>query len=332
MKFLILAVLIVSVFGLDQKAEFMAWAKKHQKTYPVSEYASRFEIYKQNLVRIKQMNDFHTSAKFAVNKFADLTAEEFKQLYLSSLPFVKDQKWPVTHIADKDFPKAVPDSYDWRDHGAVTGVKDQGQCGSCWAFSTIGNLEGQNFLAGNKLIGLSEQNLVDCDHHCMQYEGQQVCDQGCDGGLMPNAFQYVIANGGIDTEASYAYLGVDSTCNYNAANKGATLKNWTMIPSNETQMLGYLLNNGPVSVAVDATEWQFYFGGIFDFYYCGTSLDHGVLIVAYGHQDNFLGEDTPYWVIKNSWGADWGESGYIKLERNEGLCGIDMFPCTGLHN
>jgi len=265
-----------------------------------------------------------------VTKFADLTQEEFKKYYLNGKPFVADPNWPVYPAYPESELQALPQTFDWRTMGAVTGVKDQGACGSCWAFSTIGNLEGQHFLAGHKLIGLSEQNLVDCDHHCMEYQGESVCDQGCEGGLMPNAFQYVIGNGGIDTESSYSYTGFDGTCTFNKANIGAQITNWTLVSGNETQMAAFLVNNGPVSVAVDALEWQFYVGGIFDFPYCGTSLDHGVLAVGFDHGDNILFEDTPFWWIKNSWGDDWGYSGYIKLERNEGLCGVNMFPCSGL--
>ncbi len=121
---------------------------------------------------------------------------------------------------------------------------------------------------------------------------------------MPNAFQYVIGNGGIDTETSYPYTAFDNTCSFDPKNVGAKISNWTMVSSNETQMAAFLVDNGPVSVAVDATEWQFYIGGIFDFYYCGSSLDHGVLVVGFGHQDNILGEDTPYWIVKNSWGGE----------------------------
>lgn len=285
-------------------------------------------MFRSNLRRIENLNAQKSSATFAVNKFGDLTAQEFKALYTMKTSVVRDPSWPVESDFNEDFVEALPTSFDWRNKGAVTGVKDQGQCGSCWAFSAVGNMEGQNFLAGNPLVGLSEQNLVDCDKECMNYQNQQTCDAGCDGGLMPNAFEYVIKNGGIDSEASYPYLGYDNTCAFNKNSIGATIKSWSMVSSNETQMWASLVANGPISIAVDATEWQFYFAGIFDFPFCGTSLDHGVLIVGVDHSDNILFEDTPYWIIKNSWGSDWGHQGYIYLERNEGLCGVNLFPCS----
>jgi cathepsin F len=298
---------------------FKQFMEKHNKQYASQdEFNTRFEIFKKNVKFANALNSMGSSARFGVTKFSDLSPQEFKQKYLSALPQIKDDSFPVLPEVSAAELAAIPDSWDWRQKGAVTPIKDQGQCGSCWAFSTVGNVEGQWFLAGNKLTGLSEQNLVDCD----------TVDQGCGGGLMSNAFQYIIKNGGIDTEASYPYLGVDSTCQFKASNIGAKISNWTMIPSDEAQMANYLYKQGPVSIAVDAQLWQYYIEGIFDFYFCGSTLDHGVLIVAYGHGENFLGEDTDFWTIKNSWGADWGESGYIRLERGENLCGVNLFPCT----
>jgi len=241
---------------------------------------------------------------------------------------VRDDNWPMAVVDDVS---GVPDSFDWRTKGAVTGVKNQGDCGSCWSFSATGNMEGQWFLKGNDLIGLSEQDLVDCDHNCMEYMGESVCDQGCDGGLMPNAFMYTIKNGGIDTEASYPYDGIDNpSCEFNSTSIGAKMSNWTMIPGNETKMAAYLFANGPVSIAVDAESWQFYFGGVWQDPWCGTSLDHGVLIVGFDHEYNIIGEYTEYWIVKNSWGEFWGEDGYIYLERGSGSCGDNLFPCSAI--
>jgi len=151
-----------------------------------------------------------------MNLFGDMSKEEFKNKMLSKKPmndFI-NPNWPVASLYSKEEVAAIPTSFDWRTKGAVTHVKNQGQCGSCWSFSTTGNVEGQHFLAGNKLVTISEQNLVDCDHQCMIYDGQQACDAGCDGGLMPNAFEYIIKNKGIDSEDSYPYEGFDSTCRY----------------------------------------------------------------------------------------------------------------------
>jgi len=282
----------------------------HQKTYSASEFRTRLAIFKSNLDLIDNLNARSKHATFGVTKFADLTPEEFKAMYLGTKPFKPQADWPILPELSQAQVRDIPVNWDWRDKGAVTAVKNQGMCGSCWSFSTTGNVEGQWFLAGHPLTSLSEQNLVDCDHECMTYEGQQVCDGGCNGGLMPNAFTYIVKNGGIDTEASYPYQGTDGTCSFSASNVGAKISNWTMVPGKEDQMAAYLYNTGPLSIAVDATYWQFYIAGVFDFPWCGETLDHGVLIVAYGNGPDELGQDIDYWTIKNSWGADWGESGY----------------------
>jgi len=283
------------------------------------------EIFKANKARIAQLNQNGAGhVQFGVNKFADMTPEEFKATYLNKVQAKRTADMPV---ADDLNVQDIPDSFDWRDKGAVTAVKDQGNCGSCWAFSSTGNMEGQWFLAGNTLVSLSEQNLVDCDHECMNYDGEQSCDAGCDGGLQPNAYEYVIKTGGIDTEASYQYEGYDDTCRFSAASVGAKFRNWTMVSQDETQMAAFLVANGPIAIAADAEEWQFYVGGVF-YLPCGTSLDHGILIVGYGSETDIFGQTMPFWIIKNSWGADWGESGYLRVERGVGRCGVNLFASS----
>jgi len=307
--------------------KFNSWMKKHQKSYSTDEYESRFQTFKENVIKIDNFNTKSKSAKFAINKFADLSVDEFKKYYLGTKPFKPDPQWPVLPKLTDNELAAIPTSWDWVAKGVVTGVKNQGQCGSCWSFSTTGNIEGQWAIAGHPLTGLSEQQLVDCDHECMTYEGEQSCDAGCEGGLMPNAFKYVINNNGIGTEQEYPYAGIDQNCAKNYTD-GAQISAWNMVPSNETQMAAYLVNVGPLSIAVDAELWQFYFGGVFDFPWCGTTLDHGVLIVGYGTATDWLGQSVDFWNVKNSWGSDWGQSGYIQVERNENECGVDLFPCT----
>jgi len=323
---LLLASAICVAFCASDAEDFQAFMTTYNKQYKnAAETAQRFEIFKNNKARIAQLNQQGAGrTKFAINKFADLTKEEFKASRLSK---VHAQRTPDMPVADDLDVSAIPDSFDWRDKGAVTAVKDQGQCGSCWAFSATGNMEGQWFLAGHTLTSLSEQNLVDCDHECMTYEGEQSCDAGCDGGLQPNAYHYVISNSGIDTEASYTYEGVDDTCRFKAASVGATFSNWTMISQDETQMAAYLVANGPIAIAADAEEWQFYFGGVF-YIPCGTELDHGILIVGYGTETDIFGQTMPFWIIKNSWGEDWGEDGYIRVERGDGLCGVNLFASS----
>jgi len=320
---------LVAVIACDI-VKFKEFVEKFDKNYETKqEFEERLAIFTENLKHIEELNAKKTATQFGVTQYADLTREEFKNTRLSSYPFVANPEWPMGSSFSQQAVDALPDSWDWRVKGAVTGVKDQGQCGSCWAFSTTGCIEGQWFLAGHNLTGLSEQHLVDCDHECMEYQGQQTCDAGCEGGLMPNAFNFVLKNNGIDTEDSYPYTAEDGTCQTNGV-IGATIANWTMIPGNEDQMAAYLVNQGPVSIAVDADDWQYYVGGVFEFPWCGTSLDHGVLIVGYDSEVDWFGQTIQFWWVKNSWGESFGYDGYIKLARGSDQCGDNLFPCTAL--
>jgi len=211
--------------------------------------------------------------------------------------------------------KLLGNAVDWRARGAVTGVKDQGQCGSCWSFSTTGNIEGQWAIAGNALTSLSEENLVSCD----------TTDSGCQGGLMDNAFQWLISNqgGSIFTEDSCPYTSGDgsvpSCC---SGSNGATISSFQDLSQDEGSMLSSLSSGGPISIGVDATSWQTYQGGIMTD--CESSqVDHGVLLVGYGTQGG-----TQYWIIKNSWSSSWGESGYIRVQYGTNQCLISSGPCT----
>jgi len=211
-------------------------------------------------------------------------------------------------------PVGIPATWDWRDHGAVTQVKDQGQCGSCWSFSATGSTEGAYFLSTKKLISLSEQNLIDCSTD----EG----NDGCDGGLMDSAFQYIISNNGVDTEASYPYTATGpNTCEFNRANVGATISNYKDISQGDENALLSAVYVTPTSVAIDASHqsFQFYSGGVYNEPACSsTQLDHGVLAIGFGTESG-----SDYWLVKNSWGSSWGLSGYIKMSRNKNnQCGI----------
>jgi len=224
----------------------------------------------------------------------------------------------VAPVSNSTNPKLPTASIDWREKGAVTHVKNQGMCGSCWSFSATGNMEGQHFMKTGKLVALSEEELVGCSN--------SAGNLGCNGGLMDNAFQWVIKNKGIDTEADYPYKsgsGNTPAClKKKSSTAAATFSSYIDLPNDEEKMAQWVSTNGPLSIAVDAsTGWQTYSGGIVSD--CdGSQLDHGVLI-GYGTE-----KDTPYWIVKNSWGATWGENGYIRLEFGTNQCALNQAPSS----
>ncbi|KAK3771605.1 hypothetical protein RRG08_018327 [Elysia crispata] len=253
------------------------------------------------------------------NKYSDMSSEEFRETMLSHTIHVK----PGSDVsmgaaaAASDFPKAV----DWREKGYVTNVKDQGPCGSCWAFSTTGGLEGQHFKATGQLANLSESNLIDCT--------RRYGNLGCRGGFMDNAYQYIIDNGGIDTEQSYPYDPSEGLCFFTEKGIGATMSALKYVArKNETALQEAVANVGPVSVAINADLFHNYGGGVFDHPECpDDKLDHAVLVVGYGH-DTVSGLD--YWIVKNSWSESWGMRGYIWMARNKnnqcGIASMAMYP------
>jgi len=218
---------------------------------------------------------------------------------------------PKVNILE-EFGAPLPTSFDWRTKGAVTPVKNQEQCGSCWAFSATEGVESAWFLAKNQLIVLSPQQIVSCDQN----------DGGCNGGDLPTAFQYVEQNG-METNAVYPYTsgnGNSGTCEYDGSDVVVHISGFKYATqsANETQMQVALLAHGPLSICVDAETWQYYQGGVIT-HGCGDSLDHCVQIVGFSATTN---NKTPYWIIRNSWGADWGLEGYLWVERGKDECGV----------
>ncbi|KAG8494125.1 hypothetical protein CXB51_011847 [Gossypium anomalum] len=293
------------------------WLVKHGKAYNgLGEKERRFKIFKDNLRFIDEHNaDESHSFKVGLNRFADLTNDEYRAMYLGT----KKSSNKVSKKSNRYVPRVgeeLPASIDWREKGAVVPVKDQGSCGSCWAFSTVGAVEGINQIVTGDLIPLSEQELVDCD---TSY------NEGCNGGLMDYAFEFIIKNGGIDTEEDYPYTGHDGRCDSyrQKTAKVVTIDSYEDVPQNNEGALKKALASQPVSVAIEAggRAFQLYASGIFNGI-CGTQLDHGVVAVGYGTEN---GKD--YWIVRNSWGNQWGEEGYIRMERNlantaTGKCGI----------
>jgi len=301
----------------DLDSEWQAYKSYHTKKYSSSEESLRRLIWEENLKRVALHNLEAAMGKhtytLAMNEFADLSGEEFAKIILGSCVIPKRNSTGAATFLKSPFIQ-VPTSVDWRDKNLVTPIKDQKQCGSCWAFSTTGSLEGQHSKKTGKLVSLSEQQLVDCSGKFGNF--------GCMGGLMDNAFRYIKANGGIDTEASYPYEARDGHCRFKPADIGATVAGYTDVPEgDEAALTQAIAAVGPISVAIDASHFSFqlYHTGVYYEKRCSsTRLDHGVLAVGYGTED---GQDF-YWV-KNSWGVSWGQKGYIKMARGrQNNCGI----------
>ncbi|KAI4388632.1 hypothetical protein MLD38_000944 [Melastoma candidum] len=300
-------------------AVYENWLVRHGKVYnSLAERQRRFDIFKDNLRFIEEHNSENRTYRLGLNRFADLTNEEYRQRYTG---LRMDRGRRATRAASNRYTSragdALPDAVDWRKEGAVVQVKDQGSCGSCWAFSTIAAVEGINKIVTGDLISLSEQELVECD---TSY------NEGCNGGLMDYAFDFIVKNGGIDTEEDYPYLGIDGKCDtYRSNAKVVTIDGYEDVPTNDEEALKRAVANQPVSVAIEAggREFQLYESGVFTGN-CKTALDHGVAAVGYGTENGL-----DYWIVRNSWGSSWGENGYIRMERNvdgtaTGKCGIAM--------
>jgi C1A family cysteine protease len=300
---------------LEYETAFTKWMVENGKSYAPEEFFYRFEVFKSNMDFVEAFNAANHTSTVGLNKFADLTTGEFKLVYLGLKPELRREKKYVTL---QDLPQSYPSgSLDWTTKGVVTPVKDQGQCGSCWAFSTTGSVEGTVALTHGVLISLSEQELVDCAGKYGNY--------GCNGGLMDNAFQYVMANG-LLTEQQYPYTARDGICQRGsqAASQYSKISSYKDVAHTE-DALGASDDIEPVSVAIEADQasFQLYTGGVLTAN-CGQNLDHGVLLVGYGTTTD--GSNLPYWKVKNSWGTSWGEAGYIRIERGLDLCGIANEP------
>jgi len=310
--FLFLALTLTISHAFVMEAEWQSFKGAFEKNYfSQQEHDLRKAIFAENLRLINQHNTEHAlglhTFTLGVNKFADMTSGEFGAYY-NGLRSEGQNDLNVVEIEAGDLPETV----DWRTKGYVTPVKNQKSCGSCWAFSAVGSMEGAHFKKTGKLVSLSEQNLVDCDH----------VDMGCQGGLPKNAFEYVIKNKGIDTEASYPYHGRKGQCKFSKSNIGATISSYASVKQgSEEDLKKAVATVGPVSVGIDASHFSFqlYNGGVYHSIFCSqTKLDHGVLVAGYGTE-----KGADYWLVKNSWGAGWGEHGYIKMSRNrKNNCGI----------
>ncbi|XP_062279341.1 cathepsin S-like isoform X2 [Scomber scombrus] len=294
------------------------WKKMHGKTYHNQvENIHRRTLWEKNLMLITMHNleasmGLHTY-ELGMNFMGDMTPAEFQQFFGGLTPPTDLKRAPSLFLGTTG--ADVPDTIDWREKGCVTSVKYQGKCGSCWAFSAAGALEGQLAMTTGKLVDLSPQNLVDCSW--------KYGNQGCNRGNKYKAFEYVMDEG-IESEASYPYEGSEGECRHNPMNRAANCSDYILLPrGDEEEMKQAVGTIGPVSVSIDAQQssFQFYKSGVYDDPNCTQNTNHAVLAVGYG-TDN--GQD--YWLVKNSWGTGFGEEGYIRMSRNKNnQCGIALY-------
>lgn len=292
--------------------KFQQYMKDFGKEYSKEEYALRFENFKQSLKRIEMKNSRSGGATYGITKFSDLSPEEFKEKILMKKPMeINDNKENILEATNIE---AVPKSFDWRAKGAVTPVKNQGQCGSCWAFSTVENIESMWIRAGKGTkdnVNLSVQQVVDCDQS----------DYGCGGGNPPTAYEYIINAGGLESDSVYPYHAVNQQCQFQEKDVVAKISSWKYATSgrDEKKLQENLVNWGPLSICLDAANWQDYTGGVLTAWECAwiVQLDHCVQLVGYNETAS-----NPYWIVRNSWGTDWGIEGYIYLEMWKNTCGM----------
>jgi C1A family cysteine protease len=300
--------LVFAAFAVNPEQLFREFEAAYSKNYTVEERAQRLATFTENLALIAEKNLADPSAKYGhLSPLADWSVKDFE---------ARNTLQPAPKVLAASVHPALdtsnlPTSFDWREKGAVTPVKDQKACGSCWAFGTVACIEGANFLANGKLVSLSEQELVDCDTK----------DSGCGGGLPSQALTYLQSHGlGEEMETAYPYTGTDGKCQAKKPSEQVFVKSWEVVNgTDEDQLAAALMKLGPLAIGINASPLQFYTNGVANPSNCDPQgLDHAVTIVGFGVEG-----DQKYWSIKNSWNANWGEKGYFRIVRGVGKCGLN---------
>ncbi|OMJ72186.1 hypothetical protein SteCoe_29418 [Stentor coeruleus] len=288
-----------------QEKEFIKFVELYQIKYDDRTYSKKFQAFLDNSAYIRRHNQKSSSWKMSLNEFSDLSPSEFTKKYLNLPPRALKSSTPIS--VSYNYPQTV----DWRLKGAVTQAKNQGSCGSCYAFSSAAAIESIIYIKTGRLEELSIQQIVDCS--------KGYGNEGCGGGWMDYAFEYAMKHGIVSLN-SYKYTGASQNCQYDKLGNGVKIAGYEDVIPYNIHELASAVSKQPVSISVDATVWQFYSTGVIDDD-CGTSLNHGVVAVGYSFT-----ETEKYWIIKNSWGSYWGEQGFLKVAMSEGpgLCGVNM--------
>jgi len=308
--------------------------KDYGKSYDsIDELMKRFEIFKKNYFASKlELEKMETKDEisFGTTQFMDLSPEEFQKQYLTlnnaEMPTDFESYYKSEDQSNEEFLKSdernleeIPESWDWREKDAVAPVRHQGTCGSCWAFTAVSNIESQYFLKTGKMIHLSEQQLVDCDY----------TNSACAGGVIHYTYNFIKLNGGLVARENYPYQGFRNYCRLNRNQIAVKVTGYQFAGTQNEEIIKEMLyKKGPLAITMNARTLQYYQGGIINlpYAYCPYAPDHGVNLVGYGVSPSGL----KYWIIRNTWGPNWGEGGYFRIARGRGLCGVNAYVATAL--
>ncbi|QDZ25120.1 papain cysteine protease [Chloropicon primus] len=338
---------------------FRMFVERHGKVYKdESERQQRYDNFVENLELAKAFNARTEggSTTYGITKFSDWSEKEFSEKVLMRKQ-AGARPPRQGYLPVKGDLKDAPASWDWRDHGAVTPVKNQGTVGTCWAFSAVGNIEGQYALVDGNLESLSVEQVTDCDGG--SFPNNRTGDCQVFGGWPFLAYEYVIRVGGLELDSDYPYCMLNETCwpcappgwnsticgppqpyckkedscHFDPSLAAAKISSWVSLSSNEEELKAQLHQHGPVSIAIDATSLYIYWGGIVEGHLCSSDpadVDHAVLLVGYGTAKTRWGHEEDYWLVKNSWGSDWGENGYFRMRRGSNTCGVANYATTSI--